>query len=92
MVQSSRALLAECSSSPAWAARWGWGVHFNDGPLVGYWQYADPELLRHDLPRTLWYFHAQPPGFNAFLGTVLHLPHSWEGGAFALRCTSCAVS
>jgi transposase len=26
------------------------------------------------LARTLWYFHAQPPGFNAFLGAVL-LPH-----------------
>jgi hypothetical protein len=67
------------------------GVRFNQNPLEGYWQYADPELLRHDLPRTLWYFHAQPPGFNGFLGLVLHLPDRLEKPAFVFVFLVCGV-
>jgi hypothetical protein len=31
-------------------------------------------LLEHDLVRSLWYLHSQPPAFNAFVGLGLHVP------------------
>lgn len=34
----------------------------------------DRELLLHDLGRSLWYLHAQPPLFNLFLAGMLRLP------------------
>ena len=49
------------------------GVHFLVDPLDYYLQYLDPELLRHDLVRSLFYLREQPPGFNGFLGVVLKL-------------------
>ena len=42
-------------------------------PLTFYIQFLDPELLRHDLLRSLFYLRDQPPLFNAFLGVVLKL-------------------
>jgi hypothetical protein len=36
-------------------------------------QYLDPVLLENDLVRSLYYLHAQPPLFNAFLGLILKL-------------------
>jgi hypothetical protein len=45
---------------------------------LGMYQYADIALLRSDLLRTLYYFHAQPPFFNLFLATGLRLfPQSY---------------
>ena len=35
----------------------------------------DPELLRQDLARSLWYLHVQPPLFNLLVAGVLRLPH-----------------
>jgi hypothetical protein len=67
------------------------GVRFDGSPLYVYWQFADTELLRKDLVRTLWYWHATPPGFNAFLGAVLHLPQSWEAPTFELAFLVCGV-
>ena len=32
------------------------------------------DLLEHDLLRSLWYLHSQPPAFNAFVGLGLHVP------------------
>jgi len=49
------------------------GVHFSAEPLTFYIQFLDPELLRHDLLRSLFYLRDQPPLFNAFLGAVLKL-------------------
>jgi len=49
------------------------GVRFNADPLNNYIQFLDPELLRHDLVRSLFYLRDQPPGFNGFLGVVLKL-------------------
>lgn len=49
------------------------GIVFDASPLDRFWQYLDPELLRHDLLHSLWLSHAQPPGFNAFLGTVVKI-------------------
>jgi len=47
-------------------------VTFNaDGTLGSYWQFIDPELLKHDLWNSLYYLHFEPPLFNAFLGIVL---------------------
>jgi hypothetical protein len=49
------------------------GVHFSAAPLGFYMQFLDPELLRHDLARSLFYLRDQPPLFNAFLGVILKL-------------------
>ncbi len=57
------------------------GVRFDASTLDWYWQYLDVELLRNDLLKSLYYLHAQPPGFNLFLGTVL----KWCGDS-ADRC------
>jgi hypothetical protein len=58
------------------------GVYYDATPLSYYWQYLDPALLRHDLLRSLWWLHAQPPVFNAYLGIVLHLPQRVWSPAF----------
>jgi hypothetical protein len=51
---------------------WQWaGVRLDMSPLGTYWQYLDPEILRGDFWRSLFYLHSQPPLFNAFLGAVV---------------------
>ena len=47
------------------------GGTFLATPLSFAKQFLDPELLHHDLLRSLFYLHAQPPLFNLFLGLVL---------------------
>jgi hypothetical protein len=59
-----------------------WGVRFDADPLNLYWQYIDPQLLRTDFWRSLFYLEQQPPGFNFFLGGVLHLFPKREAIAF----------
>ncbi|HWE27370.1 MAG TPA: hypothetical protein VHB97_05170, partial [Polyangia bacterium] len=49
------------------------GVRFSADPVNYYIQFLDPELLRHDLLRSLFYLRDQPPGFNGFVGIVLKL-------------------
>ncbi|HEX8952075.1 MAG TPA: hypothetical protein VF945_09545, partial [Polyangia bacterium] len=49
------------------------GVRFSADPVDYYIQFLDPELLRHDLLRSLFYMRDQPPGFNGFVGVVLKL-------------------
>jgi hypothetical protein len=49
------------------------GVRFSADPVSYYIQFLDPELLRHDLLRSLFYMRDQPPGFNGFVGVVLKL-------------------
>ena len=51
-------------------ARW-LGVRFADNGIEFFYQYLDPEILRNDLLRGLYFLHAQPPLFNLFLGLVL---------------------
>jgi hypothetical protein len=41
--------------------------------LTWFFQFLDPELLRHNLLQSLFYLHMQPPGYNLFLGIVLKL-------------------
>ena len=60
------AVLAVFVVSRVWA--WEAGVRFDTAPLGSFWQYVDPELLRHHLLQSLWYLHSQPPLYNAFLG------------------------
>lgn len=38
-----------------------------------YMQYLDPQILRDNLWRGVWYLHIQPPLYNLFLGSVLQL-------------------
>jgi hypothetical protein len=52
---------------------WSLGVRFDMEPLTFYWQYVDPDLLQHDLWRSIFYLDQQPPAFNLLLGTILHL-------------------
>ena len=49
------------------------GGSFMAKPLGFAMQYLDPQLLQHDLLRSLFYQHSQPPLFNFFLGVVLKL-------------------
>ncbi|MDX1390037.1 MAG: hypothetical protein R3344_12655, partial [Acidobacteriota bacterium] len=54
------------------------GIRFADETLGTLYQYLDPEILREDLTRGLFYLHAQPPLFNLFLGIVVKLfPESY---------------
>lgn len=47
------------------------GGAFIATPLFFAKQFLDPELLQHDLAKSLFYLHSQPPLFNLFLGLVL---------------------
>ena len=52
------------------------GVRFDRARLVvlqHYYQFADPELLKHRLFESLFYLHVQPPGWNLYAGAVLKL-------------------
>jgi hypothetical protein len=52
------------------------GIRFDASPLEGFWQFIDPDLLKHNLLQSVYYLHSQPPLFNLFLGSVLKLfPH-----------------
>ncbi|MBN2036764.1 MAG: hypothetical protein JW768_08495 [Chitinispirillaceae bacterium] len=53
------------------------GVRFDARGLTWFFQFLDPELLRHNLLQSLFYLHIQPPGYNLYLGIVLKLfPHA----------------
>src|SRR6185503_21391898 len=58
------------------------GVRFNARTLHWLFQYIEVDLLRHDLVRSLWYLHAQPPLFNLYLGLVLKAFGRAHVGAF----------
>src|SRR3984957_2801406 len=49
------------------------GVRFDARPVLHYYQFADPELLKHRLFESLFYLHVQPPGWNLYTGAVLKL-------------------
>jgi len=56
------------------------GVRFDDSALHPatatqvQWQLLPLGLLRHDLGRSLWNLHSQPPLYNLFCGFLVHLP------------------
>jgi hypothetical protein len=47
------------------------GVRFDARPVLHYFQFVDPELLKHRLFESLFYLHTQPPGWNLYTGAVL---------------------
>lgn len=47
------------------------GVTVHQLQLGGPWQLIDPELLRHDLLRSVFYLHSQPPLYNLFMGVLV---------------------
>jgi hypothetical protein len=59
------------------------GVRFDARALDIYWQVIDPELLLHDLGRSLFYLHSQPPLYNLFLGLVVKLAPGAPAPLFA---------
>jgi hypothetical protein len=70
---SAKATLALMAAlfSATHAGYYASGVRFDSTPLTFFFQYLDPELLRHRLGESLFYLHSQPPIFNLFLGGVL---------------------
>jgi len=83
------------------------GVRFDARPVLHYFQFIDPELLKHRLFESLFYLHIQPPGWNLYTGialklfpasypTVLHALHLFLGlgicwSIYHLMCV-CGVS
>lgn len=49
------------------------GVRFDIAGLDYASQLVDPDLLQEQFLESLWYLHAQPPGFNFLVGGVLKL-------------------
>ena len=69
---------------------WAWleGVRFDGSSLGWFWQYVDPALLKAHLAQSLWYLHAQPPGYNLLLGVGLKLfGDDLDTAAFAAQVT-----
>ena len=67
------------------------GVRFDARPLDRFFQFIDPQLLRHRLLESLYYFHIQPPGFNLFAGVVLKLFPVYYAAAFHAVYLLCGV-
>jgi hypothetical protein len=54
------------------------GVRFDARPILHYYQFADPELLKRRLLESMYYLHVQPPGWNVYIGIALKLfPRSY---------------
>lgn len=58
------------------------GVRFDARPVLHYFQFIDPELLKHRLFESLWYLHIQPPGWSLYAGIVLKLFPASYSAAF----------
>jgi hypothetical protein len=68
------------------------GVRFDASGLDWFFQFLDPELLRHHLLQSLLYLHIQPPGYNLFAGIVLKLfPHAYATAFHAVHLVFGAV-
>ncbi len=65
------ALLVAVGFTVARLFYWKLGFRFDATTLDLFLQFVDPELLRTDLLRSLFYLRDQPPLFNLFLGLVL---------------------
>jgi hypothetical protein len=48
-------------------------ISFDATPLPWFWQYIDPALLHTEPGSSLYYHHAQPPLFNAYLALALNI-------------------
>jgi hypothetical protein len=49
------------------------GVRFDARPVLHYYQFVDPDLLKHRLIESMYYLHVQPPGWNIYTGIALKL-------------------
>jgi hypothetical protein len=58
------------------------GVRFDTRPIFQFFQFIDPELLKHRLLESLYYLHVQPPGLDLYAGIVLKLFPQSYGVAF----------
>ncbi len=69
------------------------GVKFDATPLDEYWQYLDRRWLEHDLLRSTFYMHSQPPGFNLLLGAVLKVaPGAFQALFLAMGLAVCLLA
>lgn len=68
------------------------GVRFDTTTLPYFWQFVDPALLRHDLLRSVWYLHSQPPLYNLWLGFNLKLFRTQFAGAVHLEYLAMGVA
>jgi hypothetical protein len=75
LIRSRRAclLMAIGSFLVSRCAYYWMGVRFDAGTLPFYWQIIDPALLRDALWQSLLYSRTQPPGFNFYIGAMMHL-------------------
>jgi hypothetical protein len=64
------------------------GVRFDATTLWFYFQFLDPQLLRHRLAQSLFYLHSQPPLMNLFAGLVLKLFPHHQAAVFAAVYTA----
>ena len=49
------------------------GVRFDARTISHYFQFIDPELLKHRLIESMYYLQVQPPGWNLYTGIALKL-------------------
>lgn len=83
-------LIVASAALGALAVSWLCGVRFISGDLYTSWPLLDVELLRHDLLRSLFYLHAQPPLLNLLVGLALKLGHA--AALLTMLWSACAVA
>jgi hypothetical protein len=67
------------------------GVRYDASLLEVALQYLEVDHLQHDLGRSLWYLHTQPPLFNGLIGVVLKLPFA-PGHTFHALWLACGLA
>ncbi|HTW68026.1 MAG TPA: phospholipid carrier-dependent glycosyltransferase, partial [Bryobacteraceae bacterium] len=61
-------------------------MRFDARPVLHYFQFIDPELLKHRLIESLYYLHVQPPGWDLYTGIALKLfPKSYPVALHAVH-------
>lgn len=58
------------------------GIRFDVAPLLWFWQFIDPVLLKKHLLQSIYYQHTQPPLFNLMVGWILKIAPNSEILAF----------
>jgi len=72
------------------------GVRFDARPIFHFFQFVDPELLKHRLLESLLYLHVQPPGFNLYVALILklfpvHYAEAFHAVHLTLGAASCCL-
>jgi len=67
------------------------GIQFDGDTYLGHWQFVDPQLLRTDLWRSIYYLHTQPPLLNLLTGLVLHISPADPRPIFQLLFWICGL-